>query len=204
MHSSFDRIAKLYDSLARFIFSNRLIESQISTIEQIAPDSNVLVLGGGTGEILFNFHDSNDVVFVEKSERMLSLAKRRVCSSRVSFYHSDFLRWETPDKFDYIFCPFFLDLFSEDDLQIIFDKIRVCSKENTKLLIVDFNGSSSNLFHKLVLKLMYLFFYCIGAINIFSYNGFWELLDKEFSLDTNAIINSKAFVISKVFRVNPE
>ncbi len=153
--NDFNRIAPFYDRIAKLIFGNQLIRAQIHFLSEIKPNDDVLILGGGTGQLLEYFPSCNKVLFVEKSEQMILYASRRKIEADVDYINEDFLNYDHNRKFDIIICPFFLDCFDEINLHQVLRKIKSSLKSEGNLLVIDFK---KNGFNGLMLKSMHVFF----------------------------------------------
>ena len=115
--ASFDRVAWVYDWLASRVFGFSIRDAQISVLEHIEPNSDILLIGGGTGWILPHFPDRNlTIYYLEASPAMIKKSQARNLpqkSNQVIFQlgNESFLKNKPP--FDIIFTPFFLDLFEK-------------------------------------------------------------------------------------------
>ena len=86
--SNFNFIAPFYNFLQRLIFGNHLQKAQSFFLNEIKPSSTVLIIGGGSGEIIssiFQVSIPEKVVFVEQSSKMIELAKPKVKNNKVEF-----------------------------------------------------------------------------------------------------------------------
>lgn len=195
----FDPLVPFYDSLARFVFLGAIQKSQKCLVSYVKPNSSLLILGGGTGELLESLDSSVQVTYVELSVKMIERAKKRKTKAKVKFEQLDFLNWTSPVKYDYVICPFFLDLFSEKRLVNVLDKIRSHLNSNGKLFVADFDGASTSFFHRVLLKLMFLFFSITGAIMIKKYNGMFEVLASRFEVVEATHFFYRGFIRSSIY-----
>ena len=73
MASNYDNSAAFYDQLSQMVFGKALIRAQLYLLQQVPPNSTVLIVGGGTGwilEELSNIHYSGlAITYVEISFR---------------------------------------------------------------------------------------------------------------------------------------
>ena len=104
--NNFNLIAPIYDALVRLIFKDSLILAQKAFLDEINASDNVLILGGGSGEILEFLPKCKKVTFLDKSKKMLSKAEKRT-ARKVSFVMADFLTEDIDGTFDVVICPFF-------------------------------------------------------------------------------------------------
>ncbi|MEQ8363115.1 MAG: class I SAM-dependent methyltransferase [Cyclobacteriaceae bacterium] len=163
----FDRIAPFYDWLASFVFGSSLVNAQEQHLDSITDYSDVLVLGGGTGKFLSKLLDKNNgcrVWFVEASQKMIDLAKRNLENSdRVVFIHGT--HENLPDqKFDVVITHFFVDMFTESELNVITQQVQGHLKSEGLWFVADF--VQRKYWHRIALKAMYLFFNAIRALDL--------------------------------------
>lgn len=156
----FDGISTWYDWLARAFSGNTILKSQLSLLERIPPRSRVLILGGGTGEILpYLFHEVKgiEVWFVDASSAMINRARSRVSSSdKIHFIHGTQNDIPSSATFDVVMTCFFLDLFGTCELKDVISKIQEHLGSRDKLLVADF--VSETFWHRWLLKMLYGFF----------------------------------------------
>ena len=152
--NNFNFVAPFYRWLSLMVYGRKLEAVQHTHLNLIEPGANILVLGGGSGEILNHLPADSHITFLDLSEAMLDQAKKK---RRVHFVHADFLQWESTEHFDCIITPFFLDCFAPDDLQTAIQKIKVLLQPDGRLIVVDFyhDGRRTTGF---LLRLMHLFF----------------------------------------------
>ncbi len=152
----FDAIAPFYDLLKRIVFQSAIKKAAIYYINEIPDHAQVLVLGGGTGELLSYFKAGQSITYIEQSQKMISLAKKRKFNCSVDFIQKDFLLYEPKKKFNAIVTPFFLDCFTEAELSVVFRKLQPILKKNGLWLQADFYAQ--NKFQAHITKGMYWFF----------------------------------------------
>ena len=183
--NNFDRIAPIYDLLAKLVFGNALKRAQTEFLHLIQPNSKVLVLGGGTGWIIqeiLNREKSVEIFYLEKSQKMIEIAQQKVREedlSKIRFIWSDIESWNSNDvlvgentnkgkedresyqKYDAILCNFFLDVFEEEKLKrIVLPKIKGLLSDTGVLLASDFQNTSGahSFWQKPLLWVMHQFF----------------------------------------------
>lgn len=156
MNNAFDKVASFYDRLALLVFGAEWKRVQLAPCDHLKGKKNILIVGGGTGQLLEGLGSDNEVVFVELSRKMIEKAKLRKSLAAVDFIHADYLEWRTDQIFDAVVFPFFLDSFSKTSLDKIIEKSRSELKPNGELHVLDFEKSS--MLHNLLIKLMFLFF----------------------------------------------
>ncbi len=137
-------------------FGERLDRASNHFLTEVRPGSQVLILGGGTGECLCHL-PACSVHYVEKSCRMATLAGKRTTKASVCFQVDDFLTWESDINFDVVLCPFFLDVFDRSDLLEVLYKIKRKMTRESELIVTDFHPTQ-RFSHLLLLQLMHWFF----------------------------------------------
>jgi len=106
--NDFDSIAPYYDSLSTAIFGRSLRASQEALICHIPDNAHVLILGGGTGktaQAILQSVPGVKVIYVEKSQRMLSSARNRLRSyseTQVIFINKSWEQYEAPREIDVV------------------------------------------------------------------------------------------------------
>src|SRR5688572_7103812 len=89
--NNFDLIANVYDQLARLIFGKELLKAQCYFLNKVSPDADVLILGGGSGEllnILIRQNPTCRIWYIDASFEMIASAKARIgITQRVIFVH---------------------------------------------------------------------------------------------------------------------
>ena len=173
--NGFDRLAPIYDPLARMIYGKSIVRAQTSFLDTIPPFSKILILGGGTGWFLTELlrgHPTCEVWYIESSASMLSMAmKKNRDLSQVHFIlgnEEDIPAWsrrcrDSADRrtcdsgFDIVITHFFLDLFSPMTLQGLVQKISVASRPSAHWMVADF-VDHGKWWQICLLKIMYSFF----------------------------------------------
>lgn len=152
---NFNFIAPFYDllSLIFFLGGRGLKKAQQVHVQNIKSNDKVLILGGGTGEILAWLPNDCEVIYLELSAAMIHRAKRR---GSAHFVQADFFTCSINQRFDWIICPFFLDCFDEENLKEALEKIHHFMKKNGRVIITDFSSVCWR--HKLIVVSMICFF----------------------------------------------
>jgi len=152
---NFDLIAGFYDRLAKVVFGKQWDFVQKAPVKFLENKRKVLIVGGGTGELLENLMDQ-DVTYLEISERMIQQAKKRNIAAKVEFVTGDYLLWNSNKRFDAVVMPFFLDCFKEERLQRAINRTKEFLVPGGELIITDFQHTVW--WKNVLVKLMYLFF----------------------------------------------
>ena len=101
------------------------------------------------------------VVYVEKSEAMIDLAKKRTAPNiKTTFILQPVEYYLSSERFDVIITPFLFDNFKKNKINILFTKLDVFLKPRGIWLYADFvnDGTQKKLWQRLLLKTMYKFF----------------------------------------------
>lgn len=171
--NGFDRIAPLYDLLAKWIFGESIVAAQKEFLPAIRPNAKVLIIGGGSGRVLeelIKIQPSIRVIYVEASFKMLELARKRLISFpnvQVEFIHGTETYLAGQGLFDVIITQFFLDLFKENRLKEVFGILDQQLISGGKWIFADFDWQSARhpRFAKWFIRLMYLFFQIVCGIS---------------------------------------
>lgn len=164
MTRDYDNVAAFYDRLSRFIYGDAIVKTARFLAENIPEKSTVLVIGGGTGQLLEEISKKHaeglQIVYVEISKKMIELSKtKNIGANKIVFINEAIQRVTFHHLFDVVITPFFLDNFSDATTAIIFNKVHQSLQPKGLLLFSDFRlGKKNNLWQKIMLKLMYLFF----------------------------------------------
>ncbi|MEO8146283.1 MAG: class I SAM-dependent methyltransferase [Bacteroidia bacterium] len=161
--SNFNHIASIYDMLARLIFGSNLYNAKIHFLNVIKHGSNILIIGGGTGDILNKLLTStqNTVVdFIEPSQGMIKNARQNLLPefvNRVNFINDNHNIITHHKQYDVVMAFFIFDIFKQDEALLISKKINDSLKENGLWLFADF-FYTENYFQRCLIWLMYRFF----------------------------------------------
>ena len=184
---SFDAVAPWYRTLETIAFGNTLQRVRVACLNEIASPRRALIMGEGNGRFLCELlqaHHDVEVDCVDASERMLSLAKKRVgLSERVRFLHQDITSWMPPSgEYDLVVTHFFLDCFAKDQLAAIVKKLSRAATSDATWLLADFrvpNEGFDRLRARLWLIAMYRFFRYAAGIKARELVDPWPLLRSE-------------------------
>lgn len=143
---SFDFIAPHYRWLEHIAFANTLQKARIFFLNQISQPRRVLLAGEGNGRFLREFAQKFPeacVDCVDGSERMLQLARAQLRDDkggRIKFFQYDVRRW-VPDEnvYDVIVTHFFLDCFTEAQIERVVATLAKAATPNAVWLLADFS-----------------------------------------------------------------
>jgi tRNA (cmo5U34)-methyltransferase len=159
----FNWLARYYDSLAGIVFGKALHKSQIYFLRSVPEGCNLLILGGGAGKVLTALTEVNpscNIWYVEASAEMLSMAGKGISGefrNRVSFIHGTERSIPEGIKFDAVMTNFFLDLYPNQQLSEISDKIYNSLGKKGLWLVSDF-VDGGKWWQRMLLWVMYRFF----------------------------------------------
>ncbi len=166
--NGFNWIAPFYDSLQKMVFGRALIESQLAFLHDIPDNSNVLILGGGSGETmkrLLELRKGCHIWYVEASDVMLKLAQERVRMREGSVHFIHGTEASIPENvvFDAAITGFFLDLFSDEKVAWMVSAMDKHLKGSGVWLITDF-VNTGKWWQRILLWVMYKFFVVTSGI----------------------------------------
>jgi tRNA (cmo5U34)-methyltransferase len=158
--NGFDRIAFIYDFLARIVFGQSIVDSQRYFLNKIQNGSKILILGGGTGWLLadlMKLKPDCKVWYIEASEKMIALARNKVGSSHsIHFIHGT--EESIPEiKFEVVITNFYLDLFSNRQLEHLVKNLQSVLKTSSSWIVTDF-VNDKKWWQPVILRIMYFFF----------------------------------------------
>jgi tRNA (cmo5U34)-methyltransferase len=166
MSQAFDRIAGVYDRLARLVFGKAFVQSQLVFLNRLRAGDSVLVVGGGTGwwmKDLVKINPEIKITFVEASEKMIGLAKRGIAQNNsVRFIHGTHEHIPAGEKYDAVILFYFLDLFRNEVLLSVIERLHTSLRRDALWLITDFVEGKK--WHSLLLKIMYKFFHYVADL----------------------------------------
>lgn len=183
---SFDRVARIYAGAEALLFGRRLQAARTRGLSDLNAPERVLLLGEGDGrfaEALLTRFDACQVTIVDKSERMLELAVKRLFahSARVNFMQADALHCAFEGPFDLVTTLFFLDCFDTEAQQRLFERLDPVLSHDATWLYADFdpgNGNVSGLGHRLTIWGLYAGFGLLTDIGTVRYHDPLPLFDE--------------------------
>ena len=195
---SFNRIAPVYDAIARLVFGKAIIKSQIINFDIIKDHNRILIVGGGTGWILNHINrEGVEIDYVEESIQMISKAKQRNFKANVKFIHQPFELAVLNDQYDVIIINFFLDLYSSKGIDLILKKMDKLLHHNGLLVVTDF--MNSKWWHLKILSVMYFFFRITANLKTNRLPALWQIVGSSYQLvKTSTFYNG--FIYASVFK----
>jgi ubiquinone/menaquinone biosynthesis C-methylase UbiE len=135
---------------------------------------SILIIGGGSGKILKHTPKQAKVDFVDSSAAMIRLARKNSLSTHnIRFIQKDFAEVDLdPYSYDYVVCPFFLDLYKSGELPQILGKISTLMKQEARLLVSDLKLDGKFLLPKRIFVFIIILFF-----KLFTGLRVWSLAD---------------------------
>jgi tRNA (cmo5U34)-methyltransferase len=207
MRSEFDKIAFVYDQLAKLVFGKTIRNAQIHFLNFIPQKSNVLILGGGTGWLLRELAKVNpacNVWYVEVSAKMLDKAREitRLGSLNVQFIHGTGLDLQqfADASFDAVITNFYFDLFTSPSLETALKQIVKVTRHRGLLLVSDFLDNRI-WWQGMLLSLMYKFFRWCCSIEASTLPDWQAELKKKGFEEMTSKLFYKGFIKSSVYQL---
>ena len=116
----------------------------------MASARRILILGEGDGRFLAALRRVNggaEIDVVDNSVKMLGAAKRRTSGERVHFHHADARSWQPPTDahYDLIVTHFFLDCFSDNDLELMVPRLLAACAVRCDWVVSEFRQPAKGL-----------------------------------------------------------
>ena len=202
--SNFNFVAPFYDGLARLIFKDQLREAKSSLLTSVRSGERILLLGGGTGELLELLDDLNiplQIVYLEYSQKMLDKAKERSFGKQldVEFFHKSVFGFNEKEEYDVVITNFFLDVFAKEELLKVIDLIYPSLKQGGSWIVTDFQKDSIGFKNRVLLKLMFVFFTVFSRLQSNEIFDFDKLLKSKGLNQRQEKLFMKAFIFSRQY-----
>ncbi len=137
---SYQRVAPFYEEVARALSLGRIGRAKRSQLDYVSPGARVLYAGVGSGEDAVAAVDAGlDVAAVDLSPRMLARLERRLGAraSQVRLHCEDF-RSHQGGPYDVLALNFFLNVFSEAELDAVLGHALALLAPGGRIAIADF------------------------------------------------------------------
>ncbi|MFY0599203.1 MAG: class I SAM-dependent methyltransferase [Cyclobacteriaceae bacterium] len=195
--NDFNRIAGIYDPIKNLVFGDKLDNASIHFLDRIQEGERVLILGGGSGKILKSITSNAQITYVERSQVMIRYAKQNA-KEGVVFVCDDFMEFDSSVKFDWVVCPYLLDVFGLENLKLAVRKIHDLLEPDGKLMVTDFQKGAW--YQNLFVRFMYLFFGWTTNIETKSLNNIHQVITEKgfFEKELHFFVNRMVF--SRVYR----
>jgi ubiquinone/menaquinone biosynthesis C-methylase UbiE len=204
MAANYNNSAWFYDSLARLVYGNALINAQVYLLKRISSNLKILIVGGGTGWILEEitrlYASGLQITYVEIAPDMMAQSKRRnVGNNQVTFINDAIESVDLPKDFDIALTPFLLDNFTEENLNKIFSSIAALLKPKAFWLNTSFQ-LTGKWWQQVLLKTMFIFFKVTCGIEASKLPG----IDQCFEENSFKLIEQQSFfgdfIGAKIFK----
>lgn len=151
-----DAISRWYRWLEYAAFGTALQRRRGAFLREVGKARKALVLGDGDGRglaALLRANPALSVDAIDSSATMLELARARVSSPRVSFFHADARTHSlTEAHYDLIVTHFFLDCFDDAEMERLVTRVARSATAEAKWLISEFRQPGP------LVAVLYLFF----------------------------------------------
>lgn len=173
--ANFDRVARPYRALEYLTLGRKLEQTRLHFVLQLATARKALVLGDGDGRFLARLLAENatiEATAIDGSAKMLELLLQR-CSpyaSRLKTIQTDALKFkpETETPYDLVVSHFFLDCFTEEQLNRLISNVRPAMRGESRWLVSDFRipQGSLHLLARVLVRSLYLAFRLLSGLRI--------------------------------------
>jgi ubiquinone/menaquinone biosynthesis C-methylase UbiE len=160
-----DRIAPFYAAIEFAAFGRALEGRRRAMLGELAAARRALVLGDGDGRFLQDLLAANPSVrvdYIDLSHGMLTRARRRAGSDRVTYVNGDARSVEfAASVYDLIATHFFLDCFSAEELGELVPRVRRAAAPGARWVISEFRVPDNRWLAapaRAFIRLMYAFF----------------------------------------------
>ncbi|MEZ4605469.1 MAG: class I SAM-dependent methyltransferase [Deinococcales bacterium] len=163
--------------LENLAFGRQLQSCRLAFIDDLKDCQNILILGEGDGRMMLELlkrYPQLRITSLDNSQAMLRCSQKRLnkhqlLSDRLEFIHADALRYHLPvERFDGLISLFFLDNFTESQLEKLIPRLSASLKQGGKFYQGDFclpQGFWASFHAKAWLWVMYLFFNLLTDIS---------------------------------------
>ena len=198
---NFNKIAPFYDDLVKLVFGDSVQNATNHYLNQIPGNSKILILGGGTGQLLDEMNHlscGSNVTYVDAAQGMVAQAKlRKHKNISVKFLCLSVFELDQ-EPFDVIITPFFLDLFSNAELQVLSSRLKGFLPKGGYWLFSDFVTSGS-IYQKLFIRFLYLLCGFACGVTSTKLPNYDIVFGNEFSLLSDNL-SSRGLITSRIYR----
>jgi len=168
MPANYNNSAWFYDQLSRLVYGRTLIKAQVYLLQYVPQNAGVLIVGGGTGEILeelTKIHPAGlQITYVEIAENMMARSKKRnTGNNQVVFINDAVENISLTGGFDVVITPFLFDNFKEPTALKMFNHIHQLIEPSGTWLYTDFQ-LTGKWWQSVLLRTMQLFFKLICGV----------------------------------------
>jgi ubiquinone/menaquinone biosynthesis C-methylase UbiE len=172
LYMNSDPIARWYQLFEYLVFGRALQRRRLEFLKEVADVRSVLILGDGDGRFTAEFVKQNPQAVVESvdsSARMLQLAERRVGSANVQFRVGDARTIALSGKYDLVVTHFFLDCFTNEELDKLVERITGRCMPNARWLVSEFGlplAGVPRFAARALIRIMYFFFRVLTGLRV--------------------------------------
>ena len=204
MIPDYDRVASFYDPLSRLVFGKKQAEARLANIDLVRPGDRILIVGGGSGQLLKSLDDLGidcNVDFVEVSRSMMKRARHvELENISVNYHQVDIMRFDNALKFDVVFTNFFFDQFNEADCKAYLEHIMSLCQPEAFIAYADFIPPV-RLKDRITKVLMYQFFRTTVGL------GKVQLIDHKIIFQQSGLVLIKSesissFIKAEVYKIS--
>lgn len=182
MSANYNNSAWFYDGLARLVYGKALVNAQVYLLQHVPVNSNVLIVGGGTGWILDELARIRptglSITYVEIAPAMIALSqKRNIGGNEVIFINDAIENVTSLPDFDVVVTPFLFDNFTEQTLDKVFNSIAALLKQDGLWLNASFQ-LTGKWWQWVLLKSMFVFFRVVCGIEASRLPGINKCFEK--------------------------
>ncbi|MGB0390134.1 MAG: class I SAM-dependent methyltransferase [Salibacteraceae bacterium] len=185
----FNLLGNIYNPLKKYFLKNQpenAIAIGVSRLKRLY--TKILIVGGGadnTIEELLKLESVIEITQVDISETLTNKSKKRIQSGvkpkhNVCYEVNAFLDWQSLKKFDLIICPFYLDLFGDEEILKNLEKMKSMLNPEGEILVIDFKSfANQSIRQQWQLRILYLLFYPFTGIIRKATPDYLTLFDKK-------------------------
>lgn len=205
---SFQRIAPVYDILARMVFGNSIDAAQKVYLHLLPKKSSILIVGGGSGRILpelISLCAPFKITYVEASSNMLRLAKKNVRPQweqqlDIQFIHGTEEDIPKTDRYDVLMTFFLFDLFGSEEATQLAVRLANFLKPSGYWLIADFQPNSKKRWKQMLLNSMYFFFRLVSQLKNNSLPDYQKIIQDLHFYPVHKKFFYRKFIVSIMYR----
>lgn len=168
MSVNYNHTAWFYDKLAKLVYGTTLLKAQCYFLDHIRPHSTLLIVGGGSGELLEHLAAKNlagmQIIYIEMSTKMIARAKKRKTHNlSIHFINQPIENCCFDEPIDMVLTPFLFGSYTQQEFVSLFHCISPHLQPNTYWINTDFQVTGA-LWQKCLLAIMYRFFRLFTSI----------------------------------------
>lgn len=208
---NFNGLGYIYNPLKKIFLWNRPETVISKSVLELNQHQNTLIVGGGadnTVEEILGHRKTDFLTHLDISSVLSQKAQKRISAlsletENVTFKVAPFFEFKTEVKYDAVIFPFYLDLFSEQDVKKNVEFAKNVLAEGAYVYVIDFSSNQKQTtWMQFKVAFLYLVFYPIIGNPRWSIPNFDQLFlesgyTKQFETDYYG-----GFYSLKVFRLN--